>query len=67
MDKQRYATFVIELLLDQDGNVRRTRVQHIQTRADQKWAGWDEERLLAFLGPAGPRSMNDGGSMPRNS
>ena len=52
-----YATFVIELLLDEHGNVRRTRVVHVQTGTEQKWAGWDEERLLSFIGPAGPRSL----------
>jgi hypothetical protein len=67
MNPQRYATFVVELLLEQVGSARYTRVQHIQTGAGQKCAGWDEERLLAFLGPAGPRSMNNGDSMPPNS
>jgi hypothetical protein len=67
LEQRPYATFVVELLLGQDGGVRRTRVVHVQTGAEQKWAGWDEERLLAFLGPAGPRSMNNRGSMPPNS
>ena len=51
MDQQPYATFVVSLLLDKQGNVRRTRVVHVQTGDEQKWAGWDQERLLAFLGP----------------
>jgi hypothetical protein len=46
MNPQRYATFVVELLLEQVGSARYTRVQHIQTGAGQKCAGWDEERLL---------------------
>jgi hypothetical protein len=48
-----YATFIIELLLEEHGNIRRTRVVHIQTGTEQKWADWDEERLLSFIGPAG--------------
>jgi hypothetical protein len=67
MNQQRYATFVVELLLEQDGSVRYTRVQHVQTGMGQTWAGWNEERLLAFLGPAGPRSTNNGDSRPPNS
>ncbi len=51
VDQSRYATFVVELLLDEHGNVRRTRVVHVQTGAEQRWAGWDQERLLVFLGP----------------
>jgi hypothetical protein len=48
-----YATFIVELLLAEHGDIRRTRVVHIQTATEQKWAGWDEERLLSFIGPAG--------------
>jgi hypothetical protein len=50
-DRQQYSTFVVELLLDEHRHVRRTRVVHIQTGIERKWAGWEEERLLAFLGP----------------
>jgi hypothetical protein len=53
-DQQHYSTFVVELLLDAHHDVRRTRVTHIQTGTEQTWAGWDEERLLAFLRPADP-------------
>lgn len=55
-DRQQYSTFVVELLLDEHGAVRRTRVVHIQTGTEQAWAGWDEERLLAVLRPADPGS-----------
>jgi hypothetical protein len=56
VDRQPYATFVVELLLDEQGNVRRTRVVHVQTGIERTWAGWDEERLIAILRPTGPRS-----------
>jgi helix-hairpin-helix protein len=46
---QRYASFHIELLLDVDDSVRRTKVHHHQTDTDDAWPGWDEARLLALL------------------
>ena len=47
--RQHYATFHVEFLLESDNRVRRTKVRHHQTDAREAWAGWDEERLLAFL------------------
>ena len=49
MDRQAYETFVVELLLDEQRAVRRTRVVHVQSGTEERWAGWDEERLLQFL------------------
>jgi hypothetical protein len=46
---QHYASFHIELLLDVDNSVRRTKVHHHQSDTDDTWPGWDEDRLLAFL------------------
>ncbi len=46
---QRYASFHVELLLDVDDSVRRTKVHHHQSGTDEAWAGWDEGRLLALL------------------
>jgi len=46
---QHYASFHIELLLDVDDTVRRTKVRHHQSATDETWAGWDEDRLLALL------------------
>ena len=46
---QRYASFHVELLLDVDDSVRRTKVHHHQSGTDEVWAGWDEGRLLALL------------------
>jgi hypothetical protein len=48
-DPQPYATFVVELLLAEGGGVRRTRVTHVQTRAEDQWRSWDGERLLEFI------------------
>lgn len=46
---QRYASFHVELLLDVDDSVRRTKVHHHQSGTDEAWAGWDEGWLLALL------------------
>lgn len=46
---QHYVSFHIELLLDVDNSVRRTKVHHHQSDTDEAWAGWDEDRLLALL------------------
>jgi hypothetical protein len=48
-DRQHYAVFTVELLLDQENAVRRTRVMHIQTREENAWAGWDQYRLVRFF------------------
>jgi len=52
-DRQHYATFTVELLLDADGDVRRTRVAHIQSGEEEPWGGWDEARLMDFLARRG--------------
>lgn len=46
---QHYATFKIELLLDERNDVRRTRVSHVQSGAEENWAGWAAERVLRFV------------------
>ncbi|MCA9918122.1 MAG: hypothetical protein KC445_09225 [Anaerolineales bacterium] len=47
---QRYATFTVELLLDADNTVRRTRVVHVQDE-DRKtsWSGWQPKALKQFI------------------
>ena len=47
--RQHYATFTIELLLGEENDVRRTRMVHVQSEAEETWAGWDETRLLRFI------------------
>jgi len=48
-DHQRYATFHVELLIDSDGGVRRTKVRHYQTDSEDNWAGWDQGQLSAVI------------------
>jgi hypothetical protein len=49
LGRQHYASYTVELLLDEDNRVRRTRVVHIQSGAEEAWAAWEDERLLRFL------------------
>ena len=47
--RQHYATFTVELLLDEYNSVRRTRVTQIQPEAEEAWAGWQDARLMDFF------------------
>jgi hypothetical protein len=53
-ESQRYAGFTLELLLDRDNDVRRTKIKHVQTQKKESWAGWDGERMLAFISANSP-------------
>ncbi len=47
--RQHYATFTVELLLDENNNVRRTRVAHVQSGDEETWASWDGARVVSFF------------------
>ncbi len=47
--RQHYGTFTVELLLNEDNDVRCTRVKHIQSGAEDTWAGWDDAQLAGFF------------------
>lgn len=47
--RMRYATFTVELLLDEAQHARRTRVTHVQSGSEQSWAGWDSARLAELI------------------
>jgi hypothetical protein len=47
--QQKYATFHIELLIDPDNTVRRTRTRHYQTDTEDSWPGWDDQRLIGVI------------------
>ena len=49
IERQHYATFTVELLLDESDDVRRTRCAHVQSGARDTWAGWIEARLVSFV------------------
>jgi len=46
---QHYATFTIELLLNKDNSIRRTRVTEVQTNVQESWADWSESKLMDFI------------------
>src|SRR5205823_4327463 len=46
---QHYATFAVELLLDENNHVNRTRVMHVQSGDEDLYLGWREPRLIEFL------------------
>jgi hypothetical protein len=47
--QQTYATFHVELLIDADSTVRRTKTRHFQTDTEESWPGWDDQRLIAVI------------------
>ncbi len=46
---QHYETFAVELLLDADNYLRRTRIIHVQSGVEESWAGWADARLIGFI------------------
>ncbi len=48
-ERQHYATFTLELLLGGENEVRRTRIMHIQGKAEETWAGWEQVRVIDFI------------------
>lgn len=49
MEQYQLATFAIKFLLDEHNNVQSTYAQHVQSRREHTWAGWQKRRLLDFL------------------
>jgi hypothetical protein len=49
ISRQHYATFTVELLLDEENGVRRTHVTHVQDGSEDSWAGWHDSRLIDFF------------------
>jgi hypothetical protein len=47
--RQHYAVFTVELLLDDENRVKRTRATHVQSQAEVAWAGWEDHRLEKFF------------------
>lgn len=42
-------SFVVELLLNEEGQTKRTKVLHVDTGGEETWEGWQEHRLLDFF------------------
>lgn len=41
--------YVVELFLDEQDHVQRTKVHHVQSQEEETWDGWDGNRLLEFF------------------
>lgn len=46
---QHYATFSLELLLNDDNTVRRTRATHVQSGCGLTWSGWESDAVVKFV------------------
>jgi predicted flap endonuclease-1-like 5' DNA nuclease len=59
-DGQHYESFLVRVLLNEDGSVRRTMAQHIRTGAERHWPGLERQALPEFIetaiGSAAPSS-----------
>jgi hypothetical protein len=55
-DGQHYESFVVRVLLNEDGSIRRTTAQHIQTGAERHWPGLEREALPDFIEAAASSS-----------
>jgi hypothetical protein len=46
---QHYESFIIRVLLNDDGSIRDTRMEHIGTGEVKRWAGWEHDAMLGFI------------------
>ncbi len=55
---QHYESFIVRVLLNDDGPIRDTRMEHIGTGKVKRWAGWEHNAMLGFIrevaAPAAP-------------
>ena len=55
---QHYESFIVRVLLNDDGSIRDTRMEHIGTGEVKRWAGWKHDAMLGFIkeaaAPAAP-------------
>lgn len=55
---QHYESFMVRVLLNDDGSIRDTRMEHIGTGEVKRWAGWEHDAMLGFIkdaaAPAAP-------------
>src|SRR5215468_317360 len=46
---QHYESFIVRVLLNDDGSIRDTRMEHIGTGEVKRWAGWEHGAMLRFI------------------
>lgn len=46
---RRVASFVVEVVLDEEGAVRRTSVLHVADNEEESWAAWEPQGVVDFM------------------
>ena len=46
---QHYESFMVRVLLNDDGSIRDTRMEHIGSGEVRRWAGWEHSAMLGFI------------------
>jgi hypothetical protein len=58
---QHYESFIVRVLLNDDGSIRDTRMEHIGTGEVRRWAHWEPDAMLGFIkeapAPAAPPAL----------
>lgn len=47
--RKHYVNFTVELWLEENNDVRRTRVIHVQDHSEIAWSGWEGQKLIDFI------------------
>ena len=55
---QHYESFIIRVLLNDDGSIHDTRMEHIGTGEVKRWAGWEHGAMLGFIKKASARAAS---------
>ena len=66
-ERQHYATFKVDLLLNEGDDVRRTHAVFIQGNQQAIWAGWDGTRLLDFFAEHANLHTHPGAAPPAHA
>ncbi len=48
-NRQHYASFTLQLVLNEDYSVRLTRVFNNKNKTEEKWEGWDEKKMVTVI------------------
>jgi hypothetical protein len=53
---QHYESFIVRVLLNDDGSIHDTRMEHIGTGEVKRWVGWEHGAMLGFIKQASVRA-----------
>jgi hypothetical protein len=48
-DARRVSSFVVEVVVDEQADVRRMSVLHVEDNEQESWRGWEPERVVDFM------------------